>query len=163
MTEKRSSYLTIMLIGMRYMIILVHKLAQSTALRLIYNVYFDLYRMCDCLAVHYFLLGLTKFTLFEAVTSYKFLHLNNIICSSQFGFRPCHSTNQQLLLFIDRIHHSLNSNASCDVLYLDFRKAFDRVPHNELLLKLWNSGITGNCWYWIQEYLSNRSRHASVY
>ena len=59
----------------------------------------------------------------------------NLIYISQFGFRKHHSTTQQLLLYLDRVHKSLNINARCDVIYLDFRKAFDSVPHNELLLK----------------------------
>ena len=32
--------------------------------------------------------------------------------------------------------------------YLDFRKAFDSVPHSKLLTKLSQYGITGSLWYW---------------
>ena len=33
-----------------------------------------------------------------------------------------------------------------DVIYLDFKKAFDSVAHSELLGKLWSFGIVGNLW-----------------
>ena len=42
--------------------------------------------------------------------------------------------------------------------YLDLKKAFDIVPHNELLLKLWSYGITGHLWEWFKCYLSNHSQ-----
>ncbi len=44
-----------------------------------------------------------------------------------------------------------------DVIFLDFAKAFDTVPHNELLFKLHKLGITGDLWLWLNNYLSNRS------
>jgi len=34
-----------------------------------------------------------------------------------------------------------------DVICIDFWKAFDSMPNNELLMKLWNIGITGNLWF----------------
>ena len=86
----------------------------------------------------------------------KFILMNTILADSQFCFRHQHSTTQQLLVFLNKVHYCLNSNASCDVTYLDFHKAFDSVSHNELLIKLWNIGITGNLWLWIKEYLSDR-------
>ena len=86
----------------------------------------------------------------------KFITSNKVITGPQFGFRQGHSTNQQLLLFLNEVHQSLNHSATCDVICLDFRKAFDSVPHNELLMKLWNIGIKGNWWLWIKEYLSGR-------
>ena len=36
------------------------------------------------------------------------------------------------------------------MVYLDFKKAFDSVSHNELLFKLWSFGITGKLWNWIK-------------
>ena len=41
---------------------------------------------------------------------------------------------------------------------LDFCKAFDSVPHNELLLKLHNLGVSGDLWLWLQCYLEGRSQ-----
>jgi len=43
-----------------------------------------------------------------------------------------------------------------DIIYLDLKKAFDSVPHNELLFKLWRIGITGKLWSWFKAYLSHR-------
>ena len=49
------------------------------------------------------------------------------------------STLQQLLIFLDDIYE--NTKAQTDVIYLDFAKAFDQVPNNEMLLKLWQFDI----------------------
>ena len=46
-------------------------------------------------------------------------------------------------------------NAS-DMAFLDFKKAFDSVLHDELLYKLWRMSITGSLWKWFRAYLSNR-------
>ena len=45
-----------------------------------------------------------------------------------------------------------------DIVYLDIRKAFDTVPHNELLHKLWSLGIRGRLWLWLRTYLLVRSQ-----
>jgi hypothetical protein len=49
-----------------------------------------------------------------------------------------------LLEHIDIISGALNSGFSVDVIYLDFAKAFDRVPHKRLVLKLASIKITGS-------------------
>ena len=99
--------------------------------------------------------------LLEKLIYDKIIHfVSASISSSQFGFRPNHSTTQQLLIFLNSIQDSLNSNCQADVIYLDFKKAFDSVSHNELLTKLWSFGITdGNLWRWLKAYLSHRSQH----
>ena len=75
---------------------------------------------------------------------------------AQCGFLQNHSTLHQLLLFLKKIFEGFKINSLTDVVYLDFRKAFDSVAHNELLAKLWHFGITGNLWKWFCGYLSSR-------
>ena len=58
--------------------------------------------------------------------------VTNSISVHQFGFLRGRSTLQQLYSTL------LGSSSQTDVLYLDFKKAFDSVAHNELLHKLWN-------------------------
>jgi len=52
----------------------------------------------------------------------------------------------------------LNTGLSVDTVYLDFEKAFDRVPHKRLLKKLESIGIDGNLLSWSQSFLSNRKQ-----
>ena len=94
----------------------------------------------------------------------NFITKNKILFHHQFGFRQHHSTTQQLLIFLNNVHRALNNaNCSqCDVIYLDFKKAFDSVHHQELLLKLWKTGIVGGLWRWFREYLSDRYQHVRI-
>ena len=41
-------------------------------------------------------------------------------------------------------------------------KAFDTVPHRRLLAKIENFGIKGEIYYWIRDFLTNRSQHVNV-
>ena len=81
------------------------------------------------------------------------------ITPCQFGFQKGTSTLHQLLLFF---HQLITSKDEIDVIYVDFRKAFDSVPHNELLMKLWNIGIVGTLWKWFRSYLSDRAQCVSI-
>jgi len=70
-------------------------------------------------------------------------HLNqhNILSSVQFGFCEKHSAELQLLRTIHDFALSLNHNGRTDAILLDFCKAFDKVPHHYLQLKLEYYGI----------------------
>ena len=72
------------------------------------------------------------------------LNNNNIINNHQHGFRPSHSCQSQLLLLIDDILKAMDEKKQVDLIFLDFCKAFDKVPHRRLLNKLKHCGITGN-------------------
>ena len=89
-------------------------------------------------------------------------HICNDISLSQFGFMRGRSTLQQLLLYFDHIYNSVSSGCQVDAIYLDIRKAFDSVPHCELLLKLWKIGISGKLWNWFRCYLSNRLQCVTI-
>ena len=85
-----------------------------------------------------------------------------MISTAQFGFLKNHSCLQQLLTFLDNVINSLTCNEQIDTVYLDFRKAFDKVPHIELLHKLKSIGISGNLLKWFKTYLSNRQQLVSI-
>ena len=53
----------------------------------------------------------------------------------------------------------LNQKGQCDVLLLDFSKAFDKVPHSRLYLKLQHYGIDGSILLWIKSFLTCRSQY----
>ena len=56
----------------------------------------------------------------------------------------------------------LDAGIGIDVIYLDYKKAFDTVPHERLLTKLQALGIDGNLLKWIEAFLSNRQMRILV-
>ena len=79
----------------------------------------------------------------------------------QFGFLKGRSCLTQLLITcFSKVFDSIDGNTPCDVIYLDFRKAFDSIPHLELLYKLWILGITGPLWF--RSYLNGHSHLVNV-
>ena len=83
-------------------------------------------------------------------------HLENSFTKHQYGFLPGRSALQQLLVFTVKLLESKAIQAEADVIYMDFRKAFDSASHNGLLIKLKTLGITGKPWLWLQTYLKHR-------
>ena len=70
----------------------------------------------------------------------------------------------QLLTSFAKVFDDLNRGGAgaIDVVFLDISKAFDSVPHKELLYKLWRIGITGNLWQWFREYLSEQKHFVHI-
>ena len=71
-------------------------------------------------------------------------HMAGYIAGCQFSFVKGRSSQQQLL---NKIHSDLENKMS-DVVYLDFKKAFDLVDHNNLLSKLQSMGIISQLLNW---------------
>jgi len=44
------------------------------------------------------------------------------------------------------------------VIYLDFQKAFDKVPHRRLMLQVKSFGIVGRIYEWIKDWLEGREQ-----
>ena len=65
-------------------------------------------------------------------------------------------TTQLLNTLYDWLSY-LDNNIPVDVVYLDFRKAFDAVPHERLLSKLNGYGVKGKTFNWIRDFLKDRS------
>ena len=81
---------------------------------------------------------------------------NNLFSDSQHGFVPMRDCMTNLLTCIEKWSEYLEHGESVDVIYTDFAKAFDSVPHQRLLLKIRHLGICGNVLGWIRAFLSNR-------
>ena len=87
---------------------------------------------------------------------------NNLFSCSQHGFLAGRSCTTQLLEFLEDVTTALDNGEDVDVIYPDFCKAFDKVPHKRLLRKLWGYGIRGNVHAWIQDFLSDRKQHVRI-
>ena len=56
----------------------------------------------------------------------------------------------------------VDDGSPVDVIYLDFQNAFDKVPHQRLLIKLKSYGMGVNIVKWIQNWLTDRKQRISV-
>ena len=56
----------------------------------------------------------------------------------------------------------MDKGYSVDVIFLDFQKAFDKVPKTRLLQKLSAYGIEGKVLCWIADFLSDRKMRIMV-
>ena len=77
---------------------------------------------------------------------------NNLLSDDQYGFRAKRSCVTQLIQVLDEWTHILDMGREVDVIYLDFQKAFDSVPHRRLLNKLYSYGFHGNVHKWIEDF-----------
>ena len=92
----------------------------------------------------------------------EYFHTNNLFSSKQFGFIKGRSTVLQLLNLIDSWTSSLENGGQIDVIYTDFEKAFDKVPHLRLLYKLQFYGINEQILNWIRGFLCTRKHCVKI-
>ena len=90
----------------------------------------------------------------DAITDH--LDQNRLIRNSQHGFTKGRSCATNLLEFLEKATLAADEGAAMDVVFLDFAKAFDKVPRERLLKKLHAHGIRGNLLQWITDWLTNR-------
>ena len=88
----------------------------------------------------------------------EFWITKDIFISNQFGFMKGKSCLSQLLKVFHDWAHNRNSGLPTDVVFLDFTKAFDSVPHERLLLKLHAYGIRDPLLSWVRSFLTNRQQ-----
>ena len=67
-----------------------------------------------------------------------------MISPKQSGIRPGHSCANQLLAITHEVYKSFEESFEVRGVFLDIYKAFDKVWHEGLLLKLNENGISGN-------------------
>lgn len=103
--------------------------------------------------------------LLESIIKDKLMHhlnANNLINQTQHGFMPGKSCTTNLIEFLDKVTRTVDNQKSADILYLDFAKAFDKVPKNRLLVKLRAKGVGGQLLAWLEEWLTDRTQKVKV-
>ena len=87
---------------------------------------------------------------------------NDLLSEHQHGFLSGRSTITQLLEAMDYWTEALDNGNDIDIIYLDFQKAFDSVPHQRLLKKLKSYNIGGKVYKWLESFLLNRRQRVLV-
>ena len=90
------------------------------------------------------------------------LESNNLILNSQHGFRNGRSCLTNLLDFFHDMYSVYDNSRAIDILYLDFQKAFDKVPHKRLMAKVRSLGIIDEVSDWVEDWLSNRKQRVVI-
>nr|VZI32768.1 unnamed protein product [Spirometra erinaceieuropaei] len=92
----------------------------------------------------------------------EFLEQGHLISDLQHGFRQNRSCLSSLLLSTEQWTRALDEDGRVDVIYTDFKKAFDSVPHKRLIYKLSEIGIRGTLLTWITDFLTGRSQTVCI-
>ena len=69
------------------------------------------------------------------------------------------STVLQLLKVLDEWTEALDNGSEIGVVYMDFEKAFDKVPHKRLISKLKAYGFPEE---WLVDFLRGRTQHVWI-
>ena len=93
---------------------------------------------------------------------YNFVEEKIFFSDCQHGFRRARPCTTQLIQFTETLSDRLDNGEITDILYLDFQKAFDKVPHKQLLLKIKALGISGPIFKFIEDFLKDRKQRVAV-
>ena len=92
----------------------------------------------------------------------QYFTVNNLFSDYQYGFIKGRSATLQLLKILDDWTSALDSGKQVEIIYTDFAKAFDKVPHQRLLIKLKNYGLDNNLISWIENFLCFRTQRVRI-
>ncbi len=95
-------------------------------------------------------------------TMYNFFKINGLLTERNSGFKEKDSTINQLIHLCHKIYQGLDNTRDVCLVFLDVSKAFDKVYHPALLIKLQNMGISGQLLRWIKSYLSDRKQRVVI-
>ena len=96
-------------------------------------------------------------------TVVDYLEHHQLILPTQHGFRQRRSCLTNLLEFFGQVYQEFDEcKAIDDLIYLDFQRAFDKVPHERLLLKVTSLVIRGNLQHWIRSWFSGRIQRVFI-
>ena len=92
----------------------------------------------------------------------NFLAEHHLLSDAQWDFLPGRSTVSALLSTVHHWFELLEDGKEVCAVFLDFKKAFDSVPHIPLLEKLQRIGLDAHLIMWIKNYLTPRMQSVAV-
>ena len=90
------------------------------------------------------------------------LIIHKLINPSQHGFLNEKSCLTNLLCFLEEITKWVDDGSPVDVIYLDFQKAFTKVPHQRQTRKLKSHGMGHSIINWVEQWLTDRRQRVVV-
>ena len=87
---------------------------------------------------------------------------NDWLYEGQHVFRSGYSCESQVITVCQDIADSLDNGDKIDSIIVDFSKAFDLVPHGQLLTKTANMGVDSRVVVWIREFVLGRKQRVTV-
>eukprot|EP00061_Rhincodon_typus_P010363 g34598.t1 len=93
---------------------------------------------------------------------YAYSEMRGLIRDSQHGFVQDRSCLTNLIEFFKEVTKVINEGRVVDVVYIDFSKAFDKVPHGRLIQKMKMHRIHGDLAACIQNWLAHRRQRVVV-
>ena len=88
--------------------------------------------------------------------------LHKLISNAQHGFVSHKACVTNLLEALDIMTEAMNNGYPVDIIFTDFDKAFDKVPHKRLLHQLRSYGIRNELILWIKNWLTGRKQKAGI-
>ncbi|CAM4382079.1 unnamed protein product [Lepidochelys olivacea] len=85
-----------------------------------------------------------------------------LLCQRPHGFCKGRSCFTNLLEFFEGVNKHVDKGDPVDLAYLDFQKAFDKVPRQRLLRKLSCHEIRGKILSWIENWLKGREQRVGT-
>ena len=89
-------------------------------------------------------------------------HVESLISTKQHGFMKNRSCLSNILETLDIANEYLAEGNCADILYFDFKNAFDSVPHNRLITKLESYGLPSELLNIIRDFLTDRKMKVRV-
>jgi len=90
------------------------------------------------------------------------LKANQLLTDKQYGFIPGRNITIQLLNLLEDWTEAYDKGEEIDCVYLDFCKAFGKVQHNRLIVKLRSFQFHPSSIEWIQDFLYSRKQQVAV-
>ena len=96
--------------------------------------------------------------LHDQLSKYMEDKLSPLLC----GFRKKYSTQHALLRMIERWRHCLDNSGAIAAVLMDLSKAYNCIPHDLLIAKLYAYGLDNSALSLLHSYLSNRKQRVKV-